>query len=94
MRLLTVNQAAERIAMSPSTVRNLCNSGVLVVVRPSGNPRGARRISEESIQAYLQSLVGGKPEALAILKPEFDDSEQKLRELTKRLRKAPKAQPA
>lgn len=94
MRLLTVKQTAERIAMSPSTVRNLCNSGTLVACRPSGSPRGARRISEESVHAYLQSLVGDRPEATTILKPDFDDSEQKLRELTKRLRKARKEQPA
>lgn len=94
MRLLTVKETAERIAMSASTVRSLCDTGALVAMRPSGNPRGARRISEESVYAYLQSLVGERPESLSIPEPEMDDSEQKLRELTRRLRKARKEQPA
>lgn len=94
MKLLTVDETAKQIAMSPSTVRSLCDRGALVAVRPSGNPRGARRITAESVQAYIASLVQHRPEALTIVEPELDDSEQKMREIANRLRKARKEQPA
>lgn len=88
MRLIKIGEAAKLLGVSPTTIRNLCNQRKLAYIRVSGNPNGARRIVAESIDAYIKAnIVGDGPEATEFPEPEFDDSETRLRERIKRLRK-------
>ena len=88
MELIKVSEAARRLDVSTSTIRALCNEKKLAHIRPTGNPNGARRILAESIEAYIKAnIIGEGPEASAFPDPQFDDSETRLRERIKRLRK-------
>lgn len=55
--LLTVHQAAERLTVSASTVRQLCDERKIIAIRPSGRPTGARRIVAESVERYLAGMI-------------------------------------
>lgn len=52
-RLLTVEQAAERMAVSPSTVRRLIRSGRL----PSINLGRCRRVPSTVVEEFVQGLL-------------------------------------
>ena len=49
-KLVTVMVAAERLSVSPATVRRLCHAGKLHAIRTEGNHR---RITEDSINAHI-----------------------------------------
>lgn len=55
MRLLTLPQAADRLGISTASVRRLADQGAIEAIRPMG-PSGHRRIVEESLDTYLESL--------------------------------------
>lgn len=50
-RLLTVEQAADRLGVSERTVRNLTSKGTLAMVKVEG----ATRISNEDLESYVAS---------------------------------------
>lgn len=56
MRLLRINEAADRLGLQPSTVRKLIRSGEIPSVRPT---RRAVRVREEDIEALIR--VGYRP---------------------------------
>ncbi len=58
-RLLTYNEAAERMGCSPSTVRRLARDGTLPVVRLRLN---VIRLPESGIDAYISSCLTGGDE--------------------------------
>ena len=55
MRLITVNEAAARLGLSPLTIRRLIREGKLPHVRPT--PR-AVRVREADLEAFLQGRIG------------------------------------
>lgn len=93
MVLLTVNQAAERLNLSPQMVRDLCDQKKLLSIRPSGNPRGRRRIVAESLDKYVQSLIESEsPQPRFVPQViEWDDSEREVGELIKNWKRRKKA---
>ena len=55
--MLTVKQVAARLALSPSQVYALCASGKLPHHRFSGQGRGAIRVTEEQLAAFIEASV-------------------------------------
>ncbi len=51
MRLISVNEAAARLGLSPLTIRRLIRRGDLPHVRPAGR---AVRVREEDVQALIR----------------------------------------
>jgi len=58
MNLLSIGEVAKRLGYSRSTVRNLCDRGLLPYIRPTGQT-GHRRIMEKDLEAFLASVRGG-----------------------------------
>ena len=52
---MTVSEVAAILAVTPQSIRNLCDRGVLKCIRPLG-PRSCRRILRSSFEAYLADL--------------------------------------
>jgi excisionase family DNA binding protein len=55
MRLISVNEAAARLGLSPLTIRRLIRCGKLPHVRPT--PRTVR-LRETDLEAFLQARIG------------------------------------
>ena len=53
-KLLKISEVAEQLGFSASTVRNLCNSGRLKCVHPTGSSH--RKIFQSLLDEYLESL--------------------------------------
>jgi excisionase family DNA binding protein len=53
--MLTITKAAEKLGLSPSTVRRLCDSGMLPFYRPTGES-GHRRFAVEDLDSYLSTV--------------------------------------
>lgn len=53
-RLLTVAQAAERLGVSPQTVRRWADEGLIPMAR---TPTGHRRFDADHIEAVAESMV-------------------------------------
>lgn len=53
----TLGEIADQLGMSTSTVRRLCDTGVLRAVRPTGRT-GHRRVSSAEFARYRASLEG------------------------------------
>ena len=53
-RLLTVTQAAERIGVSPQTVRRWADEGLIPVAR---TPTGHRRFDADQIEAVVAAMT-------------------------------------
>jgi excisionase family DNA binding protein len=54
MALLSVQQAAERLNVCPSTVYDLCARRKLRHVRIGGSGRGTIRIDEADLEAFIE----------------------------------------
>lgn len=52
-RLLTVKEAAERLAEHPDTTRARLRSGELRGVRKSPGPRARWHVTEKALEAYI-----------------------------------------
>lgn len=59
--MMTVNEVAERLNVSPGLIYKLIASGELVPYRIAG----AIRISEEELTEYLENCRGGRTDTLA-----------------------------
>ena len=59
MRLISVNEAAVRLGLSPLTVRRLIRRGTLPHVRPTGR---TVRVPEDAVEALAkrQATAGGR----------------------------------
>jgi excisionase family DNA binding protein len=53
--MLRISQVADRLGLSPSTVRSLCDRGVIRSVRPCG-PSGHRRIPKEELDRFIADM--------------------------------------
>lgn len=53
--MLTPKEVAKILKVSVQTVRNLCDSGRLKCIRPTG-PYGHRRVLLKDLEAYIDSL--------------------------------------
>ena len=65
--LLTVQETAERLRVSPRTVYDLVGHGLLVSLRV-GIGRGTIRIAPQDLANYLEHARDGKPEPLRRLR--------------------------
>ena len=65
--MLTVKQVAERLALSPSQVYVLCNTGKLPHHR-FGVGRGAIRVKEEQLALFIEATIFTPPAALPELR--------------------------
>lgn len=61
-RLLTMDEAAGRLAVAPSTFKRLVARGALELVRPTVR---APRVRESDLNRYIQSLVRAEGEETA-----------------------------
>lgn len=59
-RLLTVNDVAERVALSPLTIRRRIRSGEITAIKLGEGERAPVRISEQQLQSWLSSRTTGK----------------------------------
>jgi len=57
MRLLTIEDVADRLAVAPISVRRLVRAGRLTPVRPLG--ARAVRFAEDDLELYIRGLRGG-----------------------------------
>jgi excisionase family DNA binding protein len=58
MRLITVNEAATRLGLSPLTVRRLIRRGQLPHVRPAGR---TVRVPEDAVEAIITGKAASAP---------------------------------
>jgi excisionase family DNA binding protein len=56
-RLLRINEVAERLGVSPSTVRRLLGNGELPWLRLNG-PGSSIRIPEDKLEQWLEGRLG------------------------------------
>jgi excisionase family DNA binding protein len=55
MRLISINEAAERLSLSRLTIRRLIRRGVLPHVRPTGR---TIRVPEDAVEALARGASG------------------------------------
>jgi excisionase family DNA binding protein len=55
MRLLTIAECSQRLALAPNTIRRLIRQGTLPHVRPAG--RRAIRVPEAAVEAIVAGRV-------------------------------------